>query len=45
MARLQRAAEAAKITLSEQPYATLSEEYLLEKDGVPMHLSVEDLAQ
>ncbi|MEF8748717.1 MAG: Hsp70 family protein [Candidatus Accumulibacter propinquus] len=41
MARLQRAAEAAKITLSDQPYATLSEEYLLEKDGVPIHLSVE----
>ncbi|MEF8703804.1 MAG: Hsp70 family protein [Candidatus Accumulibacter sp. UW26] len=41
MARLQRAAEAAKITLSDQPYATLSEEYLLEKDGVPVHLSVE----
>ncbi|HRF72877.1 MAG TPA: Hsp70 family protein [Accumulibacter sp.] len=41
MARLQRAAEAAKIALSDQPYAILSEEYLLEKDGVPVHLSVE----
>jgi molecular chaperone DnaK len=41
MARLQRAAEAAKITLSEQPYASLSEEYLCEKDGVPVHLSLE----
>jgi molecular chaperone DnaK len=33
MARLQRAAEAAKITLSDEPYATLSEEYLLERTG------------
>ena len=41
MARLQHAAEAAKITLSDAPYATLAEEYLLEKDGVPIHLSVE----
>lgn len=41
MARLQRAAETAKITLSEQPYASLSEEYLSEKDGVPVHLSLE----
>jgi molecular chaperone DnaK len=41
MARLQRAAETAKITLSEQPFATLSEEYLGEKDGVPVHLSLE----
>ncbi|MQM32847.1 MAG: heat-shock protein Hsp70 [Candidatus Accumulibacter phosphatis] len=41
MARLQRAAETAKITLSEQPYASLSEEYLCEKDGVPVHLSLE----
>lgn len=41
MARLQRAAEAAKITLSDQPYATITEEYLLEKDGVPVHLAVE----
>ncbi|WP_291992981.1 Hsp70 family protein [Candidatus Accumulibacter sp. ACC003] len=41
MARLQRAAEAAKITLSDQPYATLSEEFLAEKDGVPVHLSLE----
>jgi len=41
MARLQRAAETAKISLSEQPFATLSEEYLCEKDGVPVHLSLE----
>jgi molecular chaperone DnaK (HSP70) len=41
MARLQRAAEAAKITLSNHPYATLAEEFLFEKDGVPVHLSLE----
>ncbi len=41
LARLQRAAEAAKITLSDQPYATLSEEYLCEKEGLPIHLSLE----
>ena len=41
MARLQRAAEAAKITLSDRPYATLTEEFLLEREGVPVHLSLE----
>ncbi len=41
MARLLRAAETAKITLSEQPFATLTEEYLTERDGVPIHLSLE----
>lgn len=41
MARLQRAAEAAKIVLSEHPYATLAEEFLLEKEGAPVHLSLE----
>ena len=41
MARLQHAAEAAKITLSDQPYAMLAEEYLCEKDDVPVHLSLE----
>jgi molecular chaperone DnaK len=41
MARLQRAAEAAKITLSERPYAMLAEEFLFEKDGAPVHLSLE----
>ena len=41
MARLQRAAEAAKIALSDQPYATMAEEYLLERDGVPLHLALE----
>jgi molecular chaperone DnaK len=41
MARLQRAAEAVKIALSDQPYATFAEEYLLEHAGVPVHLSLE----
>ena len=41
MARLQRAAETAKIALSDQPFANLVEEYLCERDGVPIHLSLE----
>jgi molecular chaperone DnaK (HSP70) len=41
MARILRAAESAKITLSDNPYAMLEEEYLLEQDGVPVHLSME----
>ena len=41
MARLQRAAEAAKIVLSDSPFATLAEEYLIEHEGVPVHLALE----
>ncbi|HSH49222.1 MAG TPA: Hsp70 family protein [Halomonas sp.] len=41
MARISRAAEAAKITLSDAPYARVMEEHLLEHDGRPVHLSVE----
>ncbi|MDP4027966.1 MAG: Hsp70 family protein [Gallionella sp.] len=41
MARLQRAAEAAKIALSDNPFVTIMEEYLLEHQGVPVHLSLE----
>jgi len=41
MARIQRAAESAKIILSDQPFVRLEEEYLLEQDGVPVHLSLE----
>jgi molecular chaperone DnaK len=41
MARLQRAAEAAKIALSDAPFTTLAEEYLLERQGVPVHLALE----
>ncbi|HEX9926272.1 MAG TPA: Hsp70 family protein [Anaerolineae bacterium] len=38
LARLNRAAEAAKVHLSDFPEATLREEYLAEKNGVPVHL-------
>jgi molecular chaperone DnaK (HSP70) len=41
MARLQHAAEAAKIALSDRPFAMLSEEYLLQHQGEPVHLAVE----
>jgi len=41
MARITRAAENAKFLLSDQPYAQIDEEYLLEHEGVPVHLSIE----
>src|ERR687896_656743 len=41
MARITRAAEAAKITLSDHPFARLEEEYLLDHQGAPIHLSLE----
>ena len=41
MARLTRAAEAAKIRLSDAPFAQIDEEYLGELDGKPVHLSLE----
>jgi molecular chaperone DnaK len=41
MARITRAAETAKIALSDQPYARIAEEYLLEHQGAPVHLSLE----
>lgn len=41
MARLRRAAEAAKRQLSDRPYVTITEEYLLEQKGKPLHLSLE----
>jgi molecular chaperone DnaK len=41
MARLLRAAEAAKITLSSRPLARVQEEYLLTVEGRPLHLDVE----
>ncbi|MEA3274143.1 MAG: Hsp70 family protein [Pseudomonadota bacterium] len=41
MARIFRACEAAKIALSDAPFARIEEEYLLEKDGKPVHLSLE----
>lgn len=40
-ARLQRAAEMAKITLSDHPYAWVREEYIAEKHGIPLHLEHE----
>lgn len=40
-ARIRRAAEAAKIHLSDAPYATIMEEYLLEHRGEPVHLNLE----
>jgi molecular chaperone DnaK len=41
MARILRAAEAAKKQLSDHPYARIEEEYLTETDGKPVHLSLE----
>ena len=41
MARLTRAAEEAKFLLSDQPYAQIDEEYLLEHEGAVVHLSLE----
>ncbi len=41
MARINRIAEATKRALSDQPYASIQEEYMAEKDGAPVHLSLE----
>jgi len=41
LARITRAAENAKFVLSDAPFAQIDEEYLLEKDGAPVHLSLE----
>jgi len=40
-ARLLRAAEEAKIKLSSEVFVRVQEEYLLEQEGVPLHLDVE----
>jgi molecular chaperone DnaK len=40
-ARLLRAAEEAKKVLSAAPYATVQEEYIAEKAGIPLHLTLE----
>ena len=40
-ARLIRATEAAKIELSSHPFAWIKEEYLIEKDNVPLHFEHE----
>ncbi|WP_373500016.1 Hsp70 family protein [Desulfococcus sp.] len=41
MARLRRAAEAAKILLSSEPFAMIEEDHIGTKDGRPAHLSYE----
>jgi molecular chaperone DnaK len=41
VARLLRAVEAAKRHLSDHPFARIEEEFIAEKDGVPLHLSTE----
>jgi len=40
-AKIRRAAEVAKITLSDHPFANIEEEYLLDHQGKPYHLSLE----
>jgi len=40
-ARIKRAAETAKIRLSDHPFALIEEEYLLADQGKPVHLSLE----
>ncbi len=40
-ARLLRAAENAKKHLSDHPFARIEEEFIAEKDGVPLHLNIE----
>jgi molecular chaperone DnaK len=41
MARISRAAEAAKIKLSTEPYVQIAEEYLYLHQGTPVHLTLE----
>lgn len=41
MARVTRAAERAKLLLSDEPFALIEEEYLLEHNGAPVHLTLE----
>jgi len=41
MARILRTCEQARIALSDAPFARIEEEYLLEKEGHPVHLSLE----
>ncbi|MGZ8219437.1 Hsp70 family protein, partial [Methylomagnum sp.] len=41
MARINRTAEGAKRALSDQPFVRIEEEYLFEKEGTPVHLSLE----
>ncbi len=41
LARLNRAAEKAKVRLSNEPFALIDEEFLATKDDAPLHLKVE----
>ncbi|MGB7342057.1 MAG: Hsp70 family protein [Phototrophicaceae bacterium] len=41
LARIRQAAENAKIALSDEPYTWVQEEYLAEKNGVPLHMEIE----
>jgi len=41
LARITRASENAKFVLSDEPYAKIEEEYLLEHEGAAIHLSLE----
>ncbi|MFI3195881.1 MAG: Hsp70 family protein [Methylococcaceae bacterium] len=41
LARITRAAENAKLRLSDEPFVQIDEEYLLEYEGNPIHLSIE----
>lgn len=40
-ARILRAAEEAKKQLSDEPFVEIQEEYIAEKDGMPLHLTME----
>lgn len=41
LARITRAAENAKLVLSDEPFAQIEEEYLIEHEGAPIHLTLE----
>ena len=41
MARLHQAAVTAKLTLSDRPFAEIQEEFIADKSGVPVHLTLE----
>ena len=41
LARIRQAAEDAKIALSKDPFVWVKEEYLAEKNGMPLHMEIE----
>jgi molecular chaperone DnaK (HSP70) len=41
LSRLRRASEEVKRLLSDRPFGTVSEEFLFERDGLPVHLTLE----